>query len=209
MAAINFNVYNGEDFSVNLAGSGIGAFGSSFGNSVQVGEYNDTLYITDSNGIQEGGYIYTVKYTAENSGLVSGMGDSLPLLNIPNYQAPIKISFSHDESVNVQNASLLFYDRSSISNPPSGVTVKACEVIHDSTSQEVVGSGDHTWYTGSDEGVTIPLADSPGPSGMYAASGTGSTYAGTEHDWFVLFSCSPDSVGSKTQFAAYVSTEYL
>jgi hypothetical protein len=208
MAALNFYIYDGTDFSLNLAGSGIGAYGSSFGQSVAVGSYNDTLYITDSNGIEEGSNIYTVKYTAENSGLVSGMGDSLPLLNIPNYQAPIKINFSHDESVNVQNASLLFYDRSSIANPPSGVTVKACELIHDSTSQAVVGSGDHAWYTGSDEGVTIPLADNPGPSGMYSASGTGSTYTGTEHEWFILLSISPNTVSSK-YFAAYTSCEYL
>jgi hypothetical protein len=208
MAAINFYVYDGSDFSVNLSGSGIGAFSSAgFGQSVEVGDYNDLLFVTDSNGLEQGSQVYTVKYTHPNSGLVQGDSESLNLLAIPNYQAPINIRFTHDTDINVQNARLYCYDRDLI-NPPSGVTVKMAEIIHPNTAQDLSGSGDHTWYTTSAPGSYLPLAESPGASGLYAASGTGSTELGLSHDWYVVYSCSPDT-GSSKYFSAYCQFEYL
>lgn len=209
MASLNFCIYDGGNFSLNLAGSGLGFYGSTFGRSVEVGSYQTTTYVTDSNGLTQGQACNNITYTHANSGKVGAATESIGLQYIPNYQATVNIRFEHTSEVNVQNANLYVYDRVSIANAPSGVTCKAAEVIHPSVSQAVLGSGDAAWYTFTTGSTTpMPLAESPGMSGLYAGSGAGSTRTDTRHDWYVAMSCSPNSVSSK-HFAVYFSTEYL
>jgi hypothetical protein len=52
----------------------------------------------------------------------------------------------------------------------------------------------------------MSLANSPGMSGL---SPDGSGTVSDRHDWFLAISSSPDTIGSKTQYAMWVELEYL
>lgn len=205
MAQISF--YAGEDFNINnLTGSGLGFYGSAFGDSVNVGEYQATTFITDSNGTSQGPQVDNVKYLNSASGIVNSSSSGIPLISIPNYQATLNIRFTHSSAVRVQNAKARIFDRASINNPASGVTTKFAEIIHPNTTQLPTGSGDTTWHTPAGSSVVVDLVASPGTSGF---SPNGISTSDTQHDWYAAISASPDSIGSKTQYALYVSLEYL
>lgn len=212
MAQIKFYADSGlgSDFDVDMAGSGLGFYGSGgFGASVAVGSYQENTYVTDANGALQGPQVNNVKWTHANSGELSG-GTNLHLQDIPNVQASLRVRFSHTSAVQIQNAELRIYDRVTITVGASGVTTKAYECLHPSPTQTgLLGSGAATWTTPAGSGVTLSLAESPGLSGLYAGNGTGSTHSSQYHDWFVCLSARPDSIGSKTQYGLYVSLEYL
>jgi hypothetical protein len=204
MAQISFYVDNFH--LLNTGGSGIGFYSSAFGGSVGVGNYQDTTFITDSNGSVQGEQINNIKWTHPNSGSING-ATSVELTKIPNYLSTLNVRFTHSTTVNTQNVKLRIYDRSSINNNPSGVTCKVAELIHPDTVQNNNGSGDTSWLTPRGSSVVVDLAQSPGLSGIYAGGGSAGVSA-TQHDWYVAISPSPDSVGSKL-FALYVELEYL
>lgn len=210
MAALDFfiNPNAGNEFNLDLSGSGIGFYGANFGNSVSVGAYNSTVFATDANGVVQGAQGWSCTYVHPNSGTINYTGSGLALSTIPNYQSQLNIRFTHTDAVQVRNCLFYAYDGSSINNAPSGVTVKAAEIIHPGTAQTATGSGDTTWVTLAGSGSTLTLANSPGPSGIFAGDGSSSNYQNIQHDWYVLLSVSPNSVGSKT-FKFYVSYEYL
>lgn len=209
MASIDFYVYTGSDFDLSLAGSGLGFYGSGgFGSSIAVGEWQDNTYVTDGNGLTQGPQDNNVKWRHANSGEVAG-ATVLNLQYIPNYQATLNPRFVHTTDVLVQNVEARIYDRYNINVGATGVTTKAAELIHVSVSQVVQGSGDPAWITPAGSAVPVPLAQSPGLSGLYAGNGTDSLVADDRHDWYLSLSASPDSVGSKTQYGLYVSLEYL
>lgn len=206
MAQIDFYIPGAD---INLNGSGLGLFGSSFGASVNVGEYQQTTFITNSNGTVQGAQGNNVKFLNTNSGIVGSSTSGIWLTQIPNYQSTLNIRFTHGSAVKAQNVKLYLYDRSSINNDPSGVTSKVAEIIHPGLLQsDNTGSGDAAWLTPHGSAVTVTLAPSPGISGLYAGNGSNSTLSTTRHDWFIALAGSPDSVGSKT-YAGFVSLEYL
>jgi hypothetical protein len=212
MATITFYADSGlgGDFDVDMAGSGLGFYGSGgFGASVAVGAYQENTYVTDANGAAQGPQVNNVKWTHANSGELSG-STNLNLKDIPNAQASLNIRFTHTSSVQVQNAELRIYDRVSITAGASGVTTKAYETLHPSPLQTgLLGSGGTSWSTPAGSGSTVSLAQCPGTSGLYAENGSTSTYSDTQHDWYVCLSARPDSIGSKTQYGLYMSLEYL
>ena len=192
-----------------IGSSGIGFFGSSgFGSSVSVGLYNDSSYITNSNGTVAGPSLNNIKYSHPQSGIVNGSASpsGLLLTKITNAQSTLNIRFTHSTGVITQNAKLRIYDRSNINYPASGVTTKVAEIIHPSTSNSVTGSGSATWVTPGGSGTILSLANSPGMSGL---SPNGSGTVSDRHDWFLAISSSPDTIGSKTQYAMWVELEYL
>ncbi len=192
-----------------IGSSGIGFFGSAgFGSSVAVGSYNDSSYITNSNGTIAGPSLNNIKFSHPQSGIVNGLAapSGLLLTRITNAQSTLNIRFSHATGVITQNAKLRIYDRSNINYPASGVTTKVAEIIHPSTSNSVVGSGSATWVTPGGSGTILNLTNSPGMSGFSPA---GSGTISDRHDWFLALSSSPDSIGSKTQYAMWVELEYL
>lgn len=195
-------------------GSGIGFYGSAFGNSIRVGEFNETTYFTNPAGNLRGWQANNAKWV--NSTGVKLDNTFLPLRNVPNQQATVNIRFTNNSAVNVQNAYLSFYDRSDINVSQSGVTVFAAEIIHPHQLEEGVGapgggSGNPTWERFAANGINkqFKLADSPGQSGYFAQNGSGYGIAATQHDWYLLLSASPDSIGSKTQFGLLFSLEYF
>ncbi len=202
-----FSFHAGETSTINdLAGSGLGFYGGGFGTSVAVGSFQDRTFITNANGTAEGPEADNVKWTHNSSGLLGQAGVSLLLQNIPNERATLNIRFTHATAVKTQNGEVRIYDRSSIANPPSGLQCRVAELIHPDPVQQAGGSGDTTWIWASGDNPTVPIVSSPGQSGESPSS---SNTTEMRHDWFLAISASPDSIGSKTQFALYVSIEYL
>jgi hypothetical protein len=209
MASLDFYIEAGGDFDIDMAGSGLGFYGSGgFGTSVAVNDWQETTYVTDGNGLVQGPQAQNVKWTHANSGEVDG-SVNLPLSWIPNYQTSLNVRFTHGTEVKVQNVEARIYDRNNINVGASGVTTRVAEIIHPSVTQEAGGSGDSAWIEAAGSGVTVTMADSPGMSGYYAGDGDDSTREDTRHDWYLALTASPDSIGSKTQYGLYVSLEYL
>lgn len=201
----------GQSFVIqDLSGSGLGFYGDSgFGASVAVGAFQGRTFITNGAGTTQGPEVGNVKYLNAGSGIIGQSGSGVALTCIPNYQATLNVRFTYDSAVKVQNASLRIYDRSDTDRPASGVTTKVAELIHPDLTQSNSGSGDTTWLTPGGSGTTVSLSPSPGVSGLYAGNGSNSLWADTQHDWYLAISASPDSIGSKTLYGAYVSLEFL
>ena len=191
----------------NLSSSGIGFYGSNFGNSVAVGSYQQTTFVTNSAGTSQGPQINNCTYLNVASGMVNSATSGVNLLNIPNYLATLNIRFTHTSAVKTQNAKCYIYDRTSINNPASGVTTKFAEIIHpNNVLQTATGSGDGNWLTPTGSSVVVDLVASPGTSGFSPNGGQSSDF---RHDWYACISASPDSIGSKTLYGLYTSLEYL
>ena len=222
----------------NLAGSGLGFFGGSFGQSVQINQFQDTTFITDGAGTTQKGSANNVKYSTDTTAFAAGIVEATGLKYIPNEKATLNIRFTNDSAVRTQNCKLRIFDRVNKDHPASGVITRVAEIIHPNTSYAVLGSGDDTWYgstshSGSDaqgahqgstnpsdrlpdgtltvggSGIFVPLAQSPGALGEFAGDGASNTGQYTQHDWYVAITASPDSIGSKTQYGLYVELEYL
>ena len=206
MATISF--YADELGIQNLNGSGLGFFGSSgFGQSVEVGAWQGTTYMTDGTGSVEGAAVINNQWSNASGVVNSTIGTThVHIQEVPNRLATLNIRFTHDSAVKLQNSKLRIFDRSNINNAASGVTTKVAQIIHPDTVQGVGGSGDATWNTPGGSAVIMDLLYSPGESGAY---GTNTTHTDTRHDYFVLISASPDSIGSKTLYGLYIQTEYL
>jgi hypothetical protein len=203
MATISF--FAGDASLENIISSGIGFYGSSgFGSSVAVGQYQDDTYITDSQGATNGGKAKNVKYYNTASGYPNGSA-ARHLRTIANGLATLNVRFTHSTGVKTQNTKLRIYDRTSISNEASGVTTKVAELIHPASNESLIGSGSNTWSTPAGTGY-MTLANSPGMSGL---SPSGSNTIDSRHDWYLALSASPDTIGSKTQYALWIELEYL
>ena len=195
----------------NLSGSGLGFFGSSFGQSVAVGAFQGSTYITDGNGINQGPQANNVQWAHPQSGYVQ-TGTLLNLNSVPNYQSTLNIHFNNTTAVRTQNAQLYIYDRTSTSNAPTGVTCYVSTVIHPTTTQTATGSGDLYWESPAGTSyVNMSVFNnqvlfSPGQSGY---SPNGGATVDMNHDWYVNISPSPTTVGAKTQFGLWFQTEYL
>ncbi len=202
-----FHFLAGQNFVINdMSGSGLGFFGSAgFGASVQVGFWQGRTYITDGNGTTQGPEAANVQYLNAQSGVLGQTGSGIGLLNIPNYQASLNIRFTNDTAVKTQNTTLTIYDRSSPSNIASGVTTAVAEIVHPNPTQNTSGSGSPVWRFPAGTGV-MSLTASPGTSGLRP---NGANTTDTQHDWYAALSASPNSIGSKTLYGLYVSTEFL
>lgn len=205
MATLSFFAGNGDISINNLTGSGLGFYGAAFGSSVDVGSYQTTTWITDSNGTVQGPQANNVKWTHPASGSINGAA-SVILQQIPNYLSTLRVRFNHTSAVKTQNTKLRIYDRSNINNPASGVTTKVAQVIHPWTTASPNGSGDTTWITPTGSSVVMTLVSSPGTSGL---SPNGTSTTDTNHDYYLAISASPDSIGSKTLYGLYFQLEYL
>lgn len=201
MATLSF--FADDDGIQTLNGSGLGFYGSAFGNSVQVGSYQDTTFITNGAGSTEGPQVNNNKWTHPSSGSINGAA-SVGLDQITNKLATLNIRFTHTSAINTQNAKMYIYDRTDKNNPASGVTTKVAEIIHPDPVQNANGSGDTSWITPTGSSVTVDFVASPGMSGINPGLATAD-----RHDWYASISASPDSIGSKTLYGLYFELEYL
>lgn len=207
MAEIKFFAPGTDSQIYNLNGSGVGFYGTGFGNSVAVASYQETTFITNSNGTAEGPQIHNIMWLAEDSGVIDSAAAGVPLTKIPNNLATLNVRFEHTSAVKTQNTKLRIFDRVSIDNAASGVLTQVCEIIHPDPVQNDNGSGDTTWheFDATTGGVEIDLVASPGESGLRP---NGPNTSDDRHDYYVAISASPSSIGAKT-FAMYVELEYV
>jgi hypothetical protein len=172
-----------------IATSGLGFFGGSFGQAVEINQFQDTTFITDSAGTLQGAAVNNIKYSTDTKAFAPGIVPATGIHRIPNDKATLNVRFTHSSAVRTQNCKLRIFDRVNKDFAASGVITRVAELLH--------------------SGIVVPLAQSPGPSGHYAGNGTGNTGQYTQHDWYLAISASPDSIGSKTQYGLYVELEYL
>jgi len=245
MAAITFHINNFSAASTadptlisHGAGSGLGFYGGGFGISVPVAQYQDTTFVTNSNGTTSGIKGQNTKYVSVSGLSHNSSETTLGNSGVPNYYAPLRISFTHNEEVAVQNCKLRIFDRNDISKQASGVTTQVYEVRHPHPSEgqgadhgplNHRGIAHHGWYEylgNKDVAMTdMTLTSSPGLSGLNTAVGEtvssgdgvyynwltndGPAHSGLQHDWYLALSASPDGIGSKTDYALYMTLEYL
>ncbi len=213
MANIAFLGLGGSNYSIsNLNNSGLGFFGAGgFGNSVAVGAYQGTTFITDGNGINQGPQVNNVMWIHPNSGQLAG-STNVNLTSLPNYQGTLQIQFTNSTPCRVQNSRLYIYDRTSTNNAASGVTTAVANLIHPGVTQITGGSGDTSWEFPSASSYILLSqynnggAFSPGTSGLGINGGAS---IDSQHDFYVAISASPNSIGSKFLYGALFSTEFL
>ena len=196
----------------NLSGSGLGFYGAGgYNMPVIVGQYPDNTYITDAYGTASNAVkVNNVKYISAASGQIPG-GEIRPLTSIPNYLATLQVRLQSDVPVRCQNAQLMIYDRNDITQPAVGVLTQVALIVHTAITALPAGSGSTTWSQIGGSGAifsvnSYPAAISPGSGGF---SPSGANTVDTIHDWFWAISPTPTSVGSKTNFGLYFSTEFL
>lgn len=215
------------------AGSGIGMFGAGYAISIPVGEYNDTTWVTNANGTATDQYqLSNTKYMSV-SGMSHNGSAEISNRKAPNYYAPLNIRFEHSEAVRVQNVKIRAFDRNNIARMPSGVVTQFYEIRHPNGSESASGlkhrgvTDAHAWveFDPAESMFDMSLTSSPGMSGYNTSSSEvvpsseagfvswitqdGAAHESTRHDWYLGMSCSPDSIGSKTDFALWCSCEYL
>jgi len=216
--------------------SGIGFFGDLFGLSVPVGEWQNTTYVTNSNGTSSGVKVNNTKFIT-STGVSSNGAGAIELDAMPNYYAPLNVRFTNDSAVKVQNCKLRIFDRVNPANPATGVSTKVFECRHPHpVSADNAGTGTlslkgdsaSTWKTflATDDDNELDLTSSPGESGLntspestlpsQASDGyynyvttDGTLHSSIRHDWYIALSASPDTIGSKTEYGLYVTLEYL
>lgn len=231
-------VANDDPGYIDHATSGIGFFGGDFGLSVPVDSYQDTTFITNSDGTSQAEQLQNTKYSSI-SGVKFNTNNEKDNNVIPNYYAPLNIRFEHNEAVRVKNCQLRIFDRDDITKNASGVTTEVYEVRHPDSTEGAAkalnhrGNSNHEWvrfmYDGVDNTVTpLDLTESPGTSGLNGNSDTdqaaynggtldntlpytfeGNAHQSLRHDWYLALSASPDEIGSKTDFGLYFTVEYL
>ena len=206
MAQLTFYA-GGASFAINnLAGSGLGFFGGGFGQSVPVGSFQTTTWITDGNGVNQGPQVNNIEYLNSQSGIINSATSGVNLLAIPNNLSSLNPEFTNASAVKTQSVQLQIYDRSNINNNPSGVTCYVSECVHPDPIQNNNGSGSQIWQQPTGSSVIMTLTSSPGTSGLRP---NGASTTDVRHDWYLAISASPNSIGSKNQFALYMSLQYL
>jgi hypothetical protein len=212
-------------------GSGIGFYGPGYATSVPIANYQDTTWLTNSNGTAtEQVQLNNTKYINESQVSING-ANPLNLDKLPNKLCPLEIRFEHDQAVRVQNAKLRVFNGNNISNFASGVAAYVFEARHPSLDQlrsnlNHRARSSNTWFEfDSSSGGTppdMPLTSSPGTNGanggidggiednstLGATIFEGSAHESPSHSWFIALSISPDEIGSKL-FGLYMSVEYL
>ncbi|MBU2061949.1 MAG: hypothetical protein KKH44_08915 [Bacteroidetes bacterium] len=170
-----------------------GFFGSAFGFSIRVGEFNNTTYRTTADGTTDGGALPNLRWANSSGAYVASELVATELLEVANAEATLNVLLTTDNAVKTQNASLRAFDRVAINNNPSGVTIYAAEIAKDSA---VRGSGDVSWTIIAGSGSVLSLADQ-------------TTDDFTEHNYYIGLSATPTSIGSKTNLAFYWECEFL
>lgn len=172
----------------------LGFFGAAYGFSIRVGEYNQTTRVTNDNGTAQNGQIPNVRYLSATGAYVASELVGREVQNIDNDEATLRIRLFTDSAVETQNTAFRAFDRVSIENAPSGVTVLAAE-IRNPPGTATASSGDSSWTTIA--GATDLSLDnhSTGPL--------------STHEWYIAVTVSPTSIGEKTDLGFYFETEFL
>jgi hypothetical protein len=155
--------------------------GATFGSAITVSEYNDSTHVESSVGADDssGNTPLNSKYIAEGT---ADWGDGTEDIELcESAEAPLKINFSHESSVVTTNAIFYAYDGTTTTAVPTGVTFQAAEV------------GDTAWTNAEGSAAAVSITDDE---------------TGTSHDYYLLVSASPESVGLKSAFKLRIELTY-
>jgi len=147
--------------------------GAAFDDAIAVGSYNSSTHVESSVGANDssGNTPNNNKYIASGTG---DWGDGTEALNlILDAECSLKINFAHGSAVAVTSHIFYAYDGTTTTAVPTGVTFQAAE------------SGDAAWTNAEGSAAAVTVADSA---------------SATSHDFYILVSASPESVGEKTAF---------
>ena len=172
----------------------LGFFGSNFGFSIRVGEFNNTSFRTNSNGTTNGGALPNTRFANVSGAFVGSELTATELLEIDNSEATLNILLTTDATIQTQNSKLRAFDRVDINANPSGVVIRAAEIAKDQAL--VRGSGDTNWTVIAGSGNVLSLADQ-------------TTADFNTHNWFIALTATPTSIGEKTNIGFYFETEFL
>lgn len=180
--------------------NGVGFFGNAFGQSVRVGEYQDSTFQTNDAGAVEGGEMLNDKYIS-SSGVKIGAG-SIELLSAINCnETTLMIRLTNATPIQTQNTTFRAYDRLNINSNPSGITVQAFEAAStpsgslSGNDSSLNSDGDTTWTAIAGSGATLSFIEQSGSS--------------TDHYFYIGLSCSPTSIGEKLGLGFHFESEYL
>jgi hypothetical protein len=217
--------------------SGIGFYGGDFGLSVPVGQPQETTFVTNDQGTDQGVRLQNTKWLSASQVEIMD-GSTKNLTDMCNYYAPLNIRFTHTSPVRTQTCKLRIFDRQDITKAAIDVDTYAWEVRHpnpdengpalshrgDSSSNWKTFPGRESSQTTASEELT--LTSSPGTSGLNTLNSDsslplttngfknyetvdGNGHLSTQHDWYLALSAEPTSIGSKTNFGLYFTLEYL
>jgi len=114
----------------------------------------------------------------------------LNLTYIPNIESTVGVRFTHDSAILVQNVVVKSTARDDENVGPTGMTLQCAEISHTGVAEVAGGLGDSAWTSIFGSGTTLSLTNSPGSGGF-------ATGASVQHDWFLVLSASPSTIGSK------------
>ena len=147
--------------------------GATFGSAITVGQYNTSTHVESSVGAND-----SSGNTPKNSQYLTtstvdiGSG-STSLSGVTTANCPLKINFSDAASVTTTGHVFYAYDGTTTTAVPTGVTFYAAE------------QGDTNWTNAEGSAAAVTVTDDS---------------AATSHDYYLLISASPESVGAKTAF---------
>lgn len=143
-----------------------------FDSKVTVGQYNDSMHVKSSGNANDssGNTPRNNKFLTGTTVSVNG-GGSVNLNTVTTGNSALRINFSDPASVAITGAIFYAYDGTTPATPPVGVTFKAAE------------QGDASWTDAEGSGSPVTLNDKA---------------ANTSHDFYLIISASPDSVGLKS-----------
>jgi len=181
MATFTFTLQGTSDTTIGATDVLQFAGAGGFDSKVTVGAYNDSTHVRASGGADQssGNTPRNNKYISSTE---ADWGDGTELLTaVTDAECALKINFSDAASVATSSAIFYAYDGTTTTSAPTGVTFYAAE------------SGDSTWTGAEGSGSALSLADQA---------------AATSHDFFILVSASPDSVGLKSDFTLRIELTY-
>lgn len=162
--------------------------GAAFDDPIVVDAYNDSTHVESSVGANDsdGNTPVNVKFISQAGG---GGGDSQAdwgdgtedLDAILTTECTLKINFAHGVSVITTDATFFAFDGTTPATAPTDIDVRAAEQT-DTNFTEAEGSGS-----------ALALDDNT---------------TDTSHDFYIAVSCSPASVGEKTDFAFRIALTY-
>jgi hypothetical protein len=149
-----------------------------FDSAITVGQYNDTTHVKSSGGANDssGNTPRNNKFISQTGGTGGDSqgdwgGGTEDIDQITTAECALKINFSHGSSVVTTGHIFYAYDGTTPATAPVGVTFVAAE------------QGDANWTAAEGSGSALTITDDT---------------TATSHDYYILLSASPDSVGLKS-----------
>jgi len=182
----------GDDVVTIPNGRRIGFFGTSFGDSIVLNNYQDKTYVTNDTGTINLGELPNVKYVSNSPGMVDIGSGSVAITTLTANQCTLHIQLSSGSASRIQAIKLIAYSGSLEVGPhgglsasgPANVTVVGFEL----------GNTDWTVMNGS----TTPLQLTP----FSGAAGQ------LQHDYYIGLSAQPQVSGINTNVSLALYAEW-